>query len=78
MPSVKTNTDQAYACNGENEGHLNPVTKIVSCSDNFCKSSFQKRFHKQWSAELTSQGQVDMTTTQTVVSPRTSEVVQSL
>lgn len=33
------------------EAHLNPVTKIVSCSDNFCKSSFQKPFHKQWSSE---------------------------
>lgn len=33
------------------EGHLNSVTKIVSCSDNFCKSSFQKPFHKQWSSE---------------------------
>lgn len=33
------------------EGHLYPVTKIVSCSDNFSKSSFQKPFHKQWSSE---------------------------
>lgn len=33
------------------EGHLNSVTKIVSCSDNFCKSSFQKPFHKQWPSD---------------------------
>lgn len=33
------------------EARLNPVTKIVSCSDNFCKSSFQKPFHRQWSSE---------------------------
>lgn len=66
------------------EGHLNPVTKIVSCSDNFYKGSFQKPFHKQWSSEadITEAGRhddcTDLFRAPLTVCPHTSEVVQSL